>query len=187
MIPTRRQNSRTTQRSPFAAVVFGIIVVALTACASTGDAVAGPRVPMECVPFARAVSGVDIRGNAADWWRKAVGRYERARTPDVGSVMVFQRSRRLANGHVAVVSQVISDRLVLLTHANWVPSRVSTDVAAIDVSPNNDWSEVRVWWPPSERMGARTYPTYGFIRPHRPLSTDRISAQAGRIIQTASR
>jgi hypothetical protein len=33
----------------------------------------------------------------------------------------------------------------------------------MDVSPNNNWTMVRVWWPPSDRMGITEYSTYGFI------------------------
>jgi hypothetical protein len=36
----------------------------------------------------------------------------------------------------------------------------------LDVSPGNDWSAVRVWWPPSQAWGVTVYPTYGFIQPH---------------------
>jgi hypothetical protein len=35
----------------------------------------------------------------------------------------------------------------------------------LDVSPGNDWSAVRVWWPPSGGWGMTVYPTYGFILP----------------------
>jgi hypothetical protein len=38
-------------------------------------------------------------------------------------------------------------------------------VAVTDVSPNNDWTEVRVWNSSTRDFGTRTYPTYGFIYP----------------------
>jgi surface antigen len=121
------------------------------------------RVPLECAPFARERSGVQLYGAAADWWQKADGRYIRTRAPVAGSVLVFRRSSRLSNGHVAVVTRVLSERQILVTHANWVHHRVSKDMPVTDVSPNNNWTMVRVWWPPSDRMGITEYPTYGFI------------------------
>ena len=53
------------------------------------------------------------------------GRYDRAATPAVGSVLVLRRSGRLPNGHVAVVSEVLGLRTILVTQANWVHHRVS--------------------------------------------------------------
>ncbi len=67
-------------------------------------------------------------------------------------------------GHVAMVSKVISGREVLLTHANW--SRrggIERDVRAVDISPNNDWSMVKVWYGPNGGLGTSAYPTKGFI------------------------
>lgn len=33
----------------------------------------------------------------------------------------------------------------------------------VDVSPGNDWSLVRVWYPPVSGLGQTNYPTFGFI------------------------
>ena len=33
----------------------------------------------------------------------------------------------------------------------------------VDVSPNGDWSQVKVWNDPSHNLGTTVYPTYGFI------------------------
>lgn len=166
-----------------------IAAVALASCGGTSAASSdlGPRVRSECVPFARAVAEVPIYGNAADWWTRAAGKYARSSSPSVGSVLVFRRSSRLAYGHVAVVSRVLSSRQILLTHANWVPHRVNKDVLSIDVSPNNDWSQVRVWWPPSQRMGAGVYPAYGFIHNNRSLAPDQIAENARRFVTVATR
>jgi surface antigen len=75
-------------------------------------------------------------------------------------------------GHVAMVSEVVNDREVLLTHANW--SRrggVERDVRAVDVSPNGDWSMVKVWYGPQGDLGTSAYPTKGFIySDHAPLN-----------------
>ncbi len=105
----------------------------------------GGMVTAECAPFARALSGVRLAGEAADWWWEADGRYVRQDTPEEGSVLVLRRSDRLPSGHVAVVSQVLSARQILVTQANWVHHRVTEDQPVIDVSPGNDWSLVRVW------------------------------------------
>src|SRR3546814_6238048 len=67
-------------------------------------------------------------------------------------------------GHVAMVSKIVSDREVLLTHANWSrPGRVETDVRAVDVSPEGDWSAVKVWYGPIGDLGTSVYLTKGFI------------------------
>ncbi|QIG81173.1 CHAP domain-containing protein [Stakelama tenebrarum] len=123
----------------------------------------------QCVTFARSVSGIEIYGNARTWWGQAAGRYDRGNTPEIGSVMSFRPIPRMPLGHVAMVSRIVSDREVLLTHANW--SRrggVERDVRAIDVSPDNDWSQVRVWYAPIQALGGTTYPVNGFIYPESP-------------------
>ncbi|OYY69687.1 CHAP domain-containing protein [Sphingomonas sp. 28-63-12] len=119
---------------------------------------------LQCVPFAREMSGIDLRGNAKTWWSQAAGRYERGHMPQVGAVLSFQATGRMRMGHVAMVSQIISDREVLLTHANWSrPGGIERDVRAIDVSAAGDWSEVRVWFGPLHDLGKSAYPTNGFI------------------------
>ena len=120
----------------------------------------------QCVPFARAMSGVDIHGNAWTWWSQAAGRYERGNTPKLGSIMSFKRTGRMPLGHVAMVSAVLSDREVLLTHANWShPGGIERGVRAIDVSPEGDWSQVKVWFAPLGDLGTSVYPVNGFIYP----------------------
>ena len=118
----------------------------------------------QCVTYARAISGVDIHGNAWTWWDQAAGRYERGDTPKVGAVMSFKKTAKNPFGHVAMVSEVVSDREVLLTHANW--SRrggIERNVRAVDVSAAGDWSEVRVWFAPLGDLGTSSYPVNGFI------------------------
>jgi hypothetical protein len=71
-------------------------------------------------------------------------------------------------GHVAVVTQVLTDRIVQITHANWSPiegsrGKIEKDVTLVDVSPAGDWSEVKVWYDPNRDLGGSTYETYGFI------------------------
>lgn len=137
---------------------------------------------LQCVPFAREISGISIRGDAWTWWSAAVGQYDRGQAPRIGAVVVFKKHGAMRHGHVAVVTKVINSREVLVDHANWAPHRgrgrgqISKMVAVTDVSPRNDWTEVRVWNLSSQDFGTRTYPTYGFIYP---------AASRGRVQQAA--
>lgn len=131
-----------------------------------------PRYHWECVPFARAVSGVQIFGDARTWWDQAEGRYARGNRPKVGAVMAFIPRGRMVLGHVATVSEIVDDRTLLITHANWSPiggrrGQVERDVAVIDVSADNDWSVVRVWYGPNAALGGTAWPVHGFIYPAR--------------------
>ncbi|MBY4638467.1 CHAP domain-containing protein [Gluconacetobacter entanii] len=118
---------------------------------------------IQCVAFAKSASNVMIRGNAADWWRNAAGRYARGNTPEEGSILNFRATRRMPLGHVAVVRQLVDSRTVIIDQSHWGQRGVSRNVSVIDVSPNNDWSAVRVAL--NSRNGAfgSIYPTYGFI------------------------
>lgn len=119
----------------------------------------------QCVTFARMFSGIQIFGDAWTWWESATGKYAKGSTPETGAVLVFRPNGKMTRGHVAVISQVFTDRVVQITHANWGGSRgkVEENVTLVDVSPNGDWSQVRVWHAPSGTLGVTTYPTYGFI------------------------
>lgn len=120
---------------------------------------AGKRV--WCVPFARNVSGIEIRGNAGTWWGQAADGYRRGHAPEVGAVMAFSATRKLPMGHVAVVSKLVSDREIQIDHANWHRSKISLGMTVVDVSDKNDWSAVRVESQPGS-LG-RVYPVDGFI------------------------
>lgn len=132
-----------------------------------------------CVPFARNASGVQLRGNAETWWGKAAGVYPRDKTPEVGDVMAFSGTRKLPMGHVAVVSRVISEREILVDHANWKRNQVSLGMPVMDISDNNDWSRVRVMSEPGSYGSA--YPVDGFITPL-PDREDQLAAA----LQTAA-
>ena len=124
----------------------------------------------QCVPFARAASGIQIFGDAWTWWGQAEGRYRRGATPRVGAVAVFRQSSRLPLGHVAVISRVVDSRVVMVTHANWSRQNgerghAEQDVTLTDVSRDNDWSAVRVWYRDNDGLGTTSYPLYGFIYP----------------------
>ena len=122
----------------------------------------------QCVPFARAASGIEIYGDAWTWWDQAEGHYPRGHTPKPGSVIVFAKTPRLPLGHVAVISRVVEKRVVMLTHANWSRQNgerghAEQDVTLFDVSPGNDWTEVKVWYRDSDGLGASIYAVDGFI------------------------
>ena len=141
---------------------LALLAVAPAAAASLLDYVG------ECVPFARAASGIQIYGDAWTWWDKAEGKYRRGYAPREGAVIVFARSARLPLGHVAVISRVVDDRVAMVTHANWsridgVRGRVEQDVTLTDVSDAGDWSAVRVWYRGSAGLGSTNYPVSGFI------------------------
>lgn len=143
-------------------------LVALAGCAShSGGVMAGGG--LSCVPYARLRSGVDLRGDAWTWWDAAAGRYSRGIRPSPGSVLVLDRTRRMRDGHVAVVSRVVSAREVRVDHANWASGRdkgrIAQDQPVVDVSPANDWSLVKVWYPPALGFGATAYPARGFVYP----------------------
>ncbi|GAA0378778.1 CHAP domain-containing protein [Brevundimonas sp. BH3] len=119
----------------------------------------------QCVTFARMFSGIQIFGDAWTWWRQAVDRFRTGDAPATGSVLVFQPHGRMQAGHVAVVSDVLTDRVIRVTHANWGGSRgkVEENVTVVDVSGSGDWSRVKVWYNPINDLGTTEYPTYGFI------------------------
>lgn len=154
-----------------------LLCLLLAACGSSRQAAPGvggagrPHVaePVSCVPYARARSGLALSGDAWQWWDAAAGRYERGRAPRPGSVLVIARTARLPSGHVAVVSRVVGPREVLVDHANWASGaargRIATDQRVVDVSPGNDWSMVRVFYPRIGDLGTTAFPARGFIHP----------------------
>ena len=128
----------------------------------------------QCAPYAREISGIQIFGNANTWWSQAAGRYDRGTAPRVGSVLAFASSARMRLGHVAMVSAVVSDREILLTHANWSHrGGVETNVRAVDVSEAGDWSQVKVWYGPNGGLGTSSYQTKGFIYSGKAPAIDR--------------
>jgi surface antigen len=147
---------------------------------------------LQCVPFAREASGIEIRGNAKTWWAQAAGKYERGNTPKEGSVLTLPGYGKMWAGHVAMVSKIVNDREILLTHANW--SRrggIERNVKAVDVSDKGDWSRVKIWFASLGDLGKTSYPAYGFIYAGRaptetvaaPRNTYRLSDD---VIQLAS-
>lgn len=135
----------------------------------------------QCVPYARQISGVAIQGNAHTWWGQAEGRYARGKSPKQGAVMAFRSNSAMPLGHVAVVSQIISDREVLLDHANWSRGgKIERGVRAVDVSDAGDWSAVKVWFGPIGDVGKRVNPVAGFIYPEPDTQLAASSVQIAR-------
>lgn len=130
---------------------------------------------LQCVPYARALSGVQIRGDAHTWWGKAAGLYERGNRPRVGAVMSFRPHGKMRLGHIAAVRRVVDNRTIIISHANWSTinghrGHVEQNVRAVDVSETNDWSRVRVWYTPNAALGGTAWPVNGFIYPTKKLS-----------------
>jgi surface antigen len=125
---------------------------------------------LQCVPYARAISGIEIRGDAHTWWSQADGRYDRGSRPKVGAVMAFKPHGIMRLGHVAAVRRIVDSRTVLVSHANWstmggTRGHIEENVRVVDASPNNDWSQVQVWYTPNAALGTTRYPLSGFIYP----------------------
>lgn len=142
-----------------------ILLVAALALAMPFEANAA----LQCVTYAREITGLNLKGDAWKWWEAADGLYDRGKAPREGAVLVFKRQGSMSHGHVAVVRKTASARIVLVDHANWAPHRsagrgqVAQAVPVMDVSPNNDWSQVRVWHSPSASYGGHVYKTQGFV------------------------
>lgn len=153
-------------------------VVDFTSVTGGGSSALPPY--LQCVPYARAVSGIAIYGDAHTWWGQAEGRYARGARPRVGAVMALKPHGNSRLGHVAAVSRIIDSRTVLVRHSNWSPingrrGQIEDDVRVIDVSPNNDWSAVRVWYAPLQALGGTHWPVQGFIYKTKPQDSEQAS------------
>jgi len=174
----RTASTHSAQRPAFAFLATFIIRALIVAGLAGAAAAPAAAAHLQCVPYARAESGIAIRGNAGTWWGQAEGRYRRGAEPRVGAVLAFQPSRAMPIGHVAVVAAVVDSRHILLNHANWSgPGRIERGVLAEDASENGDWSRVRVWYAPQRSLGLRVNPTFGFI--YQDGSTAPAPAHAG--------
>lgn len=118
---------------------------------------------LQCVPYARSHSGIELKGNASAWWNEAAGAYQRGNRPEPGSVLSFSSNAQMHLGHVAVVVRVVNPREIEIDHANWgTRGAVTKDVPVVDVSERNDWTAVRVGMSHPGEFGS-IYPTHGFI------------------------
>ncbi|GLP89589.1 CHAP domain-containing protein [Gluconobacter frateurii] len=118
---------------------------------------------IQCVAYAKEASDVVLHGNARDWWYNAAGRYARGNAPEAGSVLNFRGIRRMPLGHVAVVRSVENSRTIYIDQSHWASNGIAHNVRVVDVSPNNDWSAVRVALNDRSGRFGSIYPTYGFI------------------------
>lgn len=146
-----------------------LLLLGLSACGGprlNSPASFGAPTRLTCVPYARQVSGIQLSGDAYQWWDEAAGRYPRSHMPEIGAVLVFAPHGDMNVGHLAVVTRVRNARTIEVTQSNWLPYRIEHDQPVIDVSPGNNWTRVRVWYEPVHEMGESIYPTYGFILPH---------------------
>lgn len=148
------------------------IILALLLVASPAAAL---NEGLQCVPYARALSGVEIRGDAHTWWGQAAGKYDRGNRPKVGAVLAFTPYGKMRLGHVAAVSKIVDDRTILVSHSNWstingIRGHIENNVRVVDVSDDNDWSRVRVWYSPLAQMGTTEWPVKGFIYPAKTRS-----------------
>lgn len=157
---------------------IGLILYCATACGGSREwyspnppDFASPRVidggdHSQCVPYARVESGIEIFGDASSWWNLAGSKYRRTSRPAPGSVLVLEGYSNAKRGHVAVVRRVVSSREIVIDHANWLNrGEVGLDQPVVDVSQENDWSAVRVWYSPIGQYGTRVYRAQGFILP----------------------
>ena len=171
MAKPARMAGRLTIAIAVAGLAFGatpVLAESSTGWGSADDDEQAAAPYLQCVPYARQVSGIGIYGDAHTWWGQAEGRYDRGSRPKVGAVLSFRPWGNMQLGHVAAVSEVIDSRTILLRHANWSPingrrGQIEDDVKAVDVSAANDWSEVRVWYAPIQALGTTHWPVNGFI------------------------
>jgi hypothetical protein len=134
---------------------------------------------VQCVPYVRAHSSVDIHGDAYTWWEKASGVYERSPSPVEGAVMVMVGYAGKHRAHVAIVRRLVTPREIRIDHANWLnDGAIYVNDPVIDVSPDNDWSQVKVWNIRSGTWGTKTYALRGFIGPGQAGDHSLVSSNA---------
>jgi surface antigen len=142
------------------------LLAVLSACAEPARITGKPSgyADLECVSYARQLTGVQIQGDAWTWWHSAAGRYARSNKPTPMSVLVLRRTHQLPGGHVAVVRSVVGAREIRVDHANWddrrTRGRIYENMSVIDVSPRNDWTSLRFW---NGAGYGKVYAAHGFI------------------------
>lgn len=137
-------------------LLLPLMAIFITACASSNrfstPQASGHygRRAMQCVPYARSASGIQLYGDAHTWWDQASTSYIRDNRPRPGAVLVLAKTSRMTHGHLAVVKRIINDREIDVTHTNWGSNRKTRSIVydfvrVQDVSTYNDWSLVRFW------------------------------------------
>lgn len=99
---------------------------------------------IQCVPYARMITGIMIYGDAHTWWSQAPGLgYTRGDDPEIKAVISFPIQSGMPVGHVGVVRSIVSSNKIKIDHANMpADGQVRTGVEVIDVSGN--WTRVKV-------------------------------------------
>ncbi len=121
---------------------------------------------MQCVPYAREISGISIYGDAYTWWYQTPD-HKRGTLPKKGAILVLSKSKKLSRGHLAVVKEIINPRKILVEHTNWGSDfetrRVIYKTMMVeDLSISNNWARVRFWNKDINAFGL-PYDAYGFI------------------------
>ena len=136
----------------------------LPAAVAAAPSVETPLHRLFCVEYARMRSGLAVFGDAKHWWERAKNLYARLPQPVEDAVMVFSGSKRLRRGHVAVVTDIVNPRQIIIDQANWQnKGEIDHATPVLDVSAANDWSLVRVWNMRSGTFGTHVYAISGFI------------------------
>jgi len=166
MNTTALRNSVTLLRNAIVPILLVLQAIMMPAPARANDY-------LQCVPFARELSGINIYGDAHSWWDQAAGVYQRGTNPVEGAVLSLPSHGAMQLGHVAVVRKIVDNRTILISHANWSPidgrrGQIERRVEARDVSEDNDWSLVRIWYAPIGKLGTTAFPVNGFIYPSQP-------------------
>ena len=120
-----------------------------------------------CVQFVHQVSSLKLSGDAWQWWNAAFGIYKRGNAPAHQAVLVFDHTKRMTHGHVAIVANLINKRMIEIDHANWSighygRGEIARNVRVQDVSERNDWTSVEVWNNIDNCWG-KPYRALGFI------------------------
>jgi len=149
------------------ALLFRNLSIGLVATGFIFAGAAQPAKAWNCVQFVHQVSTLKLSGDAWKWWSNAVGHYDRGHAPVEKAVLVFDHTKRMVHGHVAIVAKQVNKRMIEIDHANWSighwgRGKISRNVRVQDVSDKNDWSMVEVWNELDNCWG-RPYKTLGFI------------------------
>ena len=104
-------------------------------------------------------------------------------------MLSFRGTGRIRLGHVAVVRKVVNPREIEIDHAHWAGGAIYRNVPVIDVSPDNDWTAVRVALRRGGAFGS-VYATNGFIYDRTPNARIQTATASDRTpearVQTAS-
>ena len=101
------------------ALLFRNLTLGLVTAVSLVVLTPEPAKAWNCVQFIHQVSSLKISGDAWQWWNAALGHYNRGKSPAQEAVLVFDHTRSMVHGHVAMVASLINRRMIEIDHANW--------------------------------------------------------------------